>query len=222
MYNMCLYDTYINKMMWQKDRLTDARPLLFFCLYNSYLIYRYKTTNKFVEKAAGFINTFLDLPQHVSTSHCHQHGVVVTSEAAQVVCFVDAYGLRPVQSGQLSRDVTKCVQWVTSLSNWPLWTGRNSYTSTTQTAWVASEETMTPWWWQWLVETCWGKSRNALIKSCYFLDAFVGCFITILQRCSVQLSRRYCKYLLVRHYKWAEERPAQQPDWGHCVGWSTQ
>jgi hypothetical protein len=25
--------------------------------------------------------------------------------------------------------------------------------------WVASEVTMTPWWWQWLAETCWGKSR---------------------------------------------------------------
>jgi hypothetical protein len=65
-----------------------------------------------------------------------------------------------------------------SLNNWPLWTGRNPYTSTIQTAWVASEETTTPWWWQWLAETCWGKSTNALTKSCYFLDAFVGCFIT--------------------------------------------
>jgi hypothetical protein len=70
-----------------------------------------------------------------------------------------------------------------------LWMGRNPYTSTIQTAWVVSEKTTTPWWWQWPAETCWGKSRNALIKSCYFLDAFVGCFITILQGCSVQLSR---------------------------------
>jgi hypothetical protein len=62
------------------------------------------------------------------------------------------------------RNWTHCTRLVTSLDNWPLWTGRNPYTSTIQTAWVASEVTMTPWWWQWLAETCWGKSRNALIK----------------------------------------------------------
>jgi hypothetical protein len=59
-----------------------------------------------------FINAILDLPQHVSTRHCHHQGVVVSSEATQAVCIVDVYGLRPVQSGQLSRDVTKRVQWV--------------------------------------------------------------------------------------------------------------
>jgi hypothetical protein len=51
----------------------------------------------------------LDLPQHVSASHCHHQGVVVTSEAAQAICIVDVYGLRSVQCGQLSRDVTKSV-----------------------------------------------------------------------------------------------------------------
>jgi hypothetical protein len=49
-----------------------------------------------------FINAFLDLPQHVSASHCHYQGVVVTSEATQSVCIVDVYGLWPVQSGLLS------------------------------------------------------------------------------------------------------------------------
>jgi hypothetical protein len=39
-----------------------------------------------------FINTFLDLPQHVSASYCHHQGVVVSSEATQAVCIV--YGLR--------------------------------------------------------------------------------------------------------------------------------
>jgi hypothetical protein len=52
---------------------------------------------------------FMDLPQHVSASYCHHQGVVVSSEATQAVCMVDVYGLRPVQSGQLSRDVTKRV-----------------------------------------------------------------------------------------------------------------
>jgi hypothetical protein len=91
----------------------------------------------------------------------------------------------------LSRVVSCQGMLVTSFDNWPLWTGRNPHISKIQTAWVASEETTTPWWWQWLAKTCWGKSRNALIKSCYFLDTFVGCFITILQRCSVHLSREH-------------------------------
>jgi hypothetical protein len=33
------------------------------------------------KKYQYFINTFLDLPQHVSASHCRHQGVVVTSEA---------------------------------------------------------------------------------------------------------------------------------------------
>jgi hypothetical protein len=48
----------------------------------------------------------LDLPQHVSASHCHHQGVVVTSEATQAACILDVYRLRPDQSGQLMRDVT--------------------------------------------------------------------------------------------------------------------
>jgi hypothetical protein len=56
-----------------------------------------------------FINAFLDLPQHVLASHCHHQRVVVSSEATQPVRIVDVYGLRPVQSGQLSRDVTERV-----------------------------------------------------------------------------------------------------------------
>jgi hypothetical protein len=39
-----------------------------------------------------FINTFLDLPHHVSASHCHHQGVVVSSEANQAVCIIDVYG----------------------------------------------------------------------------------------------------------------------------------
>jgi hypothetical protein len=39
-----------------------------------------------------FINEFLDLPQHVSSSHCHHQGVVGSSEATQAVCIVDVYG----------------------------------------------------------------------------------------------------------------------------------
>jgi hypothetical protein len=53
-----------------------------------------------------FIHAFLDLPQHVSASHCHHQGAVVSSEATQAVCIVA----------------------VTSLDNRPLWTGRNPYT----------------------------------------------------------------------------------------------
>jgi hypothetical protein len=36
-------------------------------------------------KQQDFINTFPDLPQHVSASHCHNQGVVVTSEATQAI-----------------------------------------------------------------------------------------------------------------------------------------
>jgi hypothetical protein len=61
------------------------------------------------------ITAFLDLPQHVSASH--YQGVVVTSEATQAVCILDVYGLRPAQSGYLSRDVTKHVQWVRFLTH---------------------------------------------------------------------------------------------------------
>jgi hypothetical protein len=65
-----------------------------------------------------FINTFLDLPQHVSASHCHHQVVVVSSEATQAVCIVGVYGLRTVQSGQLSRDVTTRVHaWLKSLDD---------------------------------------------------------------------------------------------------------
>jgi hypothetical protein len=41
-----------------------------------------------------FINAFLDLPQHVSASHCHHQGVVVSSEATQAVCIVDVQSVR--------------------------------------------------------------------------------------------------------------------------------
>jgi hypothetical protein len=61
-------------------------------------------------KQQDFINTSLDLPQRVSAIHCHHQGVVVSSESTQAVCIVDVCGLWPVQSGQLSRDVIKCVQ----------------------------------------------------------------------------------------------------------------
>jgi hypothetical protein len=80
------------------------------------------------------INVFLDLPKHVSASHCHHQEVVVTSEATQTVCIVNVYGLRPFQSGQLSRDLTKRVQWVTSPENRSHWTSRNPYAFTMQTA----------------------------------------------------------------------------------------
>jgi hypothetical protein len=70
--------------------------------------HNYKTTNKCVEEVAIFLLMhFWILPQHVSASHCHHKGVVVSSESTQAVCIVDVYGLRPVQSGQLLRDVTK-------------------------------------------------------------------------------------------------------------------
>jgi dissimilatory sulfite reductase (desulfoviridin) alpha/beta subunit len=59
-----------------------------------------------------FINAFLDLPQCVSENHCQHQVVVVYSVASQAVSIVDVYELRPVQSGQMSRDITKCVAWL--------------------------------------------------------------------------------------------------------------
>jgi hypothetical protein len=73
----------------------------------------YERTNKCVEESAIILLMhFCILPQHVSASHCHHHqGVVVSSEATQAIFIVDVYGLQPIQSGQLSRDVTRRVQW---------------------------------------------------------------------------------------------------------------
>jgi hypothetical protein len=73
--------------------------------------YCYKTTNKFVDELAIFLLMhFWNLPQHVSASHWHHQGVVVSSEATQAVSIVDVYGLWQVQSVQLWRDVTKRVR----------------------------------------------------------------------------------------------------------------
>src|SRR5215471_16626971 len=83
-----------------------------------------KKSRPYIHVSRLRVNVFLDLPQHVSASHCHHQGVVVSSEATQAVCIVDVYGLRPIQSGQLSINVTKrvpcrnrthCTHSVTSL-----------------------------------------------------------------------------------------------------------
>jgi hypothetical protein len=39
-----------------------------------------------------------------------------------------------------------------------------SYIHNTDIVWVAPEVNTTPWWWQWIAETCWGKIWNALIN----------------------------------------------------------
>jgi hypothetical protein len=43
--------------------------------------------------------------------------VVVSSEATHAICIVDVYGLRPVQSGEWSRDVNKRVNYKDARSN---------------------------------------------------------------------------------------------------------
>jgi hypothetical protein len=54
-----------------------------------------KQINERVEEVVGFIDAFLDLPQHVSASHCYHQAVVVTSETTQPISIVDVCGLRP-------------------------------------------------------------------------------------------------------------------------------
>jgi hypothetical protein len=65
--------------------------------------------------------------------------------------------------------------------------------------------------------TCWnmvGVNPGCINKSCYFLDAFVGYFITILQTCSVQLSRGHCESLKVSlHSVHAIEVPLFNCSW---------
>jgi hypothetical protein len=52
----------------------------------------YKTTNKSVEEAAGFLLMHLQIyPNIFLASHCHHQWVVVSSEATQAVCIVDIY-----------------------------------------------------------------------------------------------------------------------------------
>jgi hypothetical protein len=69
----------------------------------------YKTTNKCVEEVAIFVLMRFWILPRVLASHCHHQGVVVSSEATPAVCIVAVYGLRSVQSDQLSRDATKRV-----------------------------------------------------------------------------------------------------------------
>jgi hypothetical protein len=52
---------------------------------------------------------FWILPQHVSASHCHHQGVVVSLTATQAVCIVDVCGLRPTGVVICRGDVTKRV-----------------------------------------------------------------------------------------------------------------
>jgi hypothetical protein len=47
-----------------------------------------------------------------SISNCHHQSAVVSSEANSSSLCCGVYGLPPVQSGRLSRDVTERVQWV--------------------------------------------------------------------------------------------------------------
>jgi hypothetical protein len=50
--------------------------LLILVVGPSILYDRYELTNKYVEVAVQFIDTFQIVPQHVSTIHCHHQGVV--------------------------------------------------------------------------------------------------------------------------------------------------
>jgi hypothetical protein len=99
-----------------------------------------RITNKCVEIVVGFIDAFLDFPQHVSANNCHHQEGRSALEATQARCVVDVYGLWFVQRGKLSGDAAKCVQWVrahcrtwthctrlaTSPDNWPLQVDRLS------------------------------------------------------------------------------------------------
>jgi hypothetical protein len=52
-----------------------------------------------------------------------------------------------------------------------------TYIHNTDIDWAASEVNTTPWWWQWIAESWWGKKTLEYInKSYYYLDAVVGYF----------------------------------------------
>jgi hypothetical protein len=55
--------------------------------YRYVLLFRYEVTNKCIEVAVQFIDTFQMLPQHVSASHCHyQGGAVPQTLHKQYLC----------------------------------------------------------------------------------------------------------------------------------------
>jgi len=56
----------------------------------------------------------------------------------------------------------------------------------------------------------------------YPRTVFISGLVHSLNTSKLSTGNRSCNYLLVRHHKWTEERPAQQPGRRHCVGWSTQ
>jgi hypothetical protein len=57
-------------------------------------------TNKCVEILVGFIDVFLDFPQHVSANNCHHQGESKCfGSYSGKICIVDVYGLRFVQCG---------------------------------------------------------------------------------------------------------------------------
>jgi hypothetical protein len=57
------------------------------CFVNSWsvtaVLFRSKITNKCVEIVVGFIDAFLDFPQHVSENNCHHQGCRSALEATQ-------------------------------------------------------------------------------------------------------------------------------------------
>jgi hypothetical protein len=96
----------------------------------------------------------LDLPQHVSASHCYHQGVVVTSEATQAISVLWMY-MDYDQSRLVSCRGMYISRQLTTLDG-----PQSIYIHNTDIAWVTSEVPTTPWWRQWLAETCWGKSLS--------------------------------------------------------------
>jgi hypothetical protein len=138
---------------------------------------RYEVTDKCVEVVVWFIDTFQLYPNMFQQFIAIIRGPWYLRSYSSNICVVDEYGLKFVQCGQLSRDTDH--------------TGQIAIHIHPQHRYCLSKFWgTTPWRWQWTAERCWGKNLKFIDKLYYYFDAFVGYFITILQKYSVQLSRR--------------------------------
>jgi hypothetical protein len=103
----------------------------------------------------------LDLPQHVSASHCHHQGVVVIKEATQVISvfwvYMDYDPSTTDHTGGIVIHIHPQYRYCLS-SFWDIYD--HLYDGTGLLKHV-------------------GVNLECVNKSCYYLDAFVGYFITI-------------------------------------------
>jgi hypothetical protein len=65
-----------------KEERTKCNDIFLIVEQSIFLVLLQNNKQMCRESSSSSINAFLDLLQHVSASHCHNQGVVVSSEAA--------------------------------------------------------------------------------------------------------------------------------------------